>query len=74
MKTDLSFVNYTMSLERALANINRKIKDSQQREELTDQEIALLEIVHEKFFLPGVVAFDAKNINANALRVPKLGR
>jgi len=69
MKTDLSFINYNMALERSLTNINRKIKDSQQREELTEQEISLLEVIHESFYLPGVVSFDEKNINAANLKV-----
>lgn len=69
MKNDLSFINYTMTLGRTLGNINRKISDSQQHEELTEQEIALLEVIHEKLFLPGEVSFDAKNINADRLKV-----
>lgn len=69
MKNDLSFINWDMTLERALSNINRKIKDSQQREELTEQEVALLEVIHETLYLPGVVTFDAKNINAARLKV-----
>lgn len=69
MKTDLSFINYTMTLSRALENINRKISDSQQHEELTEQEVALLDVIHEELYAPGVVTFDRKNINMSMLRV-----
>lgn len=71
MKTDLTFINYNKTLGRCLDNINRKVSDSQQHEELTDQEIALLEVIHEKLFLPGVVKFDIKNLNSDRLRVVK---
>lgn len=71
MKNDLSFINYSMTLERALSNINRKIKDSQQREELTEQEVALLELIHESFYLPEIVTFDKNNINSSHLEVSK---
>lgn len=69
-KTDtLAYINYNMTLERALGIINRKISDSQQREELTEQEVALLEVIHEQLYLPGVVEFDKKNIDASKLKV-----
>ena len=71
MKKDLSFINYNMTLGRALDKINRKISDSQQHEDLTEQEVALLEIIHEELYLPGVVTFDVKNINADRLKVTR---
>ena len=74
MKTDLSFINYVMTLSRALGNINRKIADSQQHEELTEEEVALLETVHEHFYLPGLVTFDQKNINSDYLKVHQVTR
>jgi hypothetical protein len=73
MKQDLNFINYIMTMSRALGNINRKIADSQQHEELTEQETALLEALHENFYLPGLVTFDQKNINSDYLKVNKVG-
>lgn len=69
MKTDLSFINYLMTLSRSLEHLNRKITDSQQHEELTEQEIALAEVINEYFYAPGLVTFDRKNINAGRLKV-----
>jgi hypothetical protein len=69
MKDKLQFVNYTMSLGRALEKINRKVRDSQQHEDLTEDELSLLEVIHNKLFLPGVVTFGDKNIDAAELKV-----
>jgi hypothetical protein len=69
MKDKLQFVNYTMSLGRVLEKINRKVRDSQQHEDLTEDELSLLEVIHNKLFLPGVVTFGDKNINAAELKV-----
>ena len=71
MKQDLNFINYIMTLGRALSNINRKITDSQQHEELTEEENALLEVIHEEFYFSGMVTFDQKNINSEYLKVNK---
>lgn len=72
MKNNLQFINYTMTLGRALENINIKIADSKQHEELTEEEISLMEVIHKKLFLPGVVSFDKENINADRMRVRKV--
>lgn len=69
MKTDMKFINYSMTLERALGRINKKISDSQQHEELTEQEVALLEVIHDKLYFPGIVTFDAINMDATRLKV-----
>lgn len=72
MKHDLNFINYIMTLGRSLDNINRKIKDSQQHEELTEEEVALLEVIHEHLYLPELVTFDQKNINSDYLKVNRV--
>jgi hypothetical protein len=69
MKKDLDFINYNMALERALSDANRKIKDGQQNEDLTEQEISLFEVIHEYFYLPGVVLFDRNNLDASKLKI-----
>lgn len=70
-KAELSFINYIMSLGRSINVINEKIKNSQQRDQLTEEEMALLEKIHEVFYLPGVVVFDKDNMDSSKLKVVK---
>ena len=68
-KADLTFINYLKSLENALSGINRIIADSQQHEELSNQQVALVEQIHNKLYWPGIVTFDKKNLDAGELKV-----
>lgn len=67
-KDDLRFVNFLRSMEKALADCNRIILDSQQREELSEKQVALLKKMHELYW-NGDVQFDAKCIDHTKLKV-----
>jgi len=69
-KTDnLDFINYVMTMGRALDIIHKKISNSQQHEELTEQETLFLKEIHDKLYWPGTVVFDKKNMDAARLKV-----
>ena len=68
IKDDLKFINWTRTLARKLDKINSVIVDGQQRQDLDDQENALLEKLYELYW-SGEVSFDAQCINDSALKV-----
>ncbi len=68
MKEDLRFINHMRSLERSLRDINRIILDSQQREELNDEQNALLKKMYGLYW-SGEIRFDPKNIDHTKLKI-----
>jgi hypothetical protein len=67
-KDDLRFINFLRSMEKALHDVNRIILDSQQREELSEKQVAFVKKMHELYW-NGEIRFDAKNIDHTKLKI-----
>jgi hypothetical protein len=65
---DLRFINWLRAFERSVGSINTIITDSQQREELHDQQNALVKKLHQLYW-SGEIRFDAKCLDSSKLKV-----
>ena len=66
---DLRFINWLKALGRAIDTANTIVTDSQQREELSEQQVALFKKLNDKLYWPGEVGFDARCLDSSKLKV-----
>ena len=68
-KQSLDYINWLQSIERSLHDINEIISNSQQHQDLSNQQVALLEELYENLYWPGKVSFGRKQIDSSKLKI-----
>ena len=68
-KQSLDYINWLQSIERSLHDINEIISNSQQHQDLSNQQVALLEELYANLYWPGKVSFGRKQIDSSKLKI-----
>jgi len=67
-EVNLDFVNFLLTLERKLGEINSIITDSYQHQDMNEEDILLLEKLHGLYYR-GEVSFGQGNLDTKQLKV-----
>ena len=67
--TSLDYINWLKTLGRKIGTITDIVGNSQQYEDFSEEEVALLKKLHDRLYWSGEVTFDKRNIDASKLKV-----
>ena len=69
VRDDLTFINWMKTLQRKIGEINDIISDSQQHQDLSEQEVALVKKLHDNLYWSGEITFDDGCVDSSKLHV-----